>query len=313
MSDRSYCLYGTCFTSHWRLPYDEAPEGQHRDVHLVEDSPQFFARAALEADCPPASADWFHQRRLEDGSMYLRWSRHFEFVVSPDGRRIAGRSLSTTSAEAFHAYLLGHVLSYALLKRGTDPLHGTVVVVGGAGIAFLGDCGYGKSSIAASFVAAGHRLLTDDLLVLKSSGDGFAAFPGPPRIKLSPKMARAFFEAQSCGVPMNKFTPKLVVPMRADQIQQTPVPLTAIYLLTPPAKRARTARVTIRRVSLRRGFVELLRNTFNAQVRETDRLERQFRQASRVVAAVPVKTLSYRRHTSMLPAVRNAVLADLEH
>ena len=313
MPDRSYCLYGICFTSHWRLPYDEAPKGHRREIRLVEDSPTFFARAALEAGCPRTNADWFHQRRLADGSVYLRWRRHFEFVVSPDGRRIAGRSLSTTSAEAFHAYLLGHVLSYALLKCGADPLHGTVVVVGGAGIAFLGDCGYGKSSIAASFVAAGHRLLTDDLLVLKSSADGVAAFPGPPRIKLSPKMARAFFETQGSGVPMNTGTPKLVVPLRADQIQQTPVPLTAIYLLTPPAQRPRTARVTIRRVSPRRSFVALLRNTFNAQVRETDRLERQFRQASRIVAAVHVKTLSYRRHTSMLPAVRHAVLADLGH
>jgi hypothetical protein len=313
MSDRCYCLYGMCFASHWCLPYEEAPLGRCPEVRLVEDSPKFFARAALEAGWPPANADWFHQRRLEDGSVYLRWSRHFEFVVSPGGRRIAGRSLSTTSAEAFHTYLLGHVLSYALLRRGVDPLHGTVVVVGGAGIAFLGDCGYGKSSIAASFIEAGHRLLTDDLLVLRSSVDGLAAFPGPPRIKLSPKMARAFLESQSGGVPMNQFTPKLVVPLRTDQIHQTPVPLTAIYLLTPPAKRTRTARVTIRPVSQRKSFVELLRNTFNAQVRETDRLERQFRQASRIVAAVPVKSLSYRRHTSILPAVRNAVLADLGH
>ena len=152
----------------------------------------------------------------------LRWSRHFEFVVSPDGRRIAGRSLSTTSAEAFHAYLLGHVLSYrsSQARNRSAPRYGRCRRR--PGIAFLGDCGYGKSSIAASFVEAGHRLLTDDLLVLKSSVDGLAAFPGPPRIKLSPKMARAFFETQSCGVPMNKFTPKLVVPLRADQIQQTP-------------------------------------------------------------------------------------------
>jgi hypothetical protein len=312
MSDRSYCLYGMCFTSHWRLPYDEAPEGHPREVRLVRESPQFFARTALEAGWPAAPADWFHQRRLGDGSVYLRWNRHFEFVVSPDGGRIAGRSLSVTSAEAFHAYLLGHVLSYALLKRGMDPLHGTVVVVDGAAIAFLGDCGYGKSSLAASFIEAGHRLLTDDLMVVKSNTDGFAAFPGPPRIKLSPKIARALLETESRGVPMNRFTPKLVVPLCSRQIHQAPAPLKAIYLLTPPARRARTARVTIRRVSQRRSFVELLRNTFNAQVRETDRLERQFRQASRIVAAVPVKSLSYRRHTSMLPVVRNAVLADLD-
>ena len=92
-----------CFTSHWPLPYAEAPEGNLREISVVEDSPQFFAQAALEAGWPTGSADWFHQARLGDGSVYLRWNRHFEFVVSPDGGRVAGRSLDTTSVEAFHA------------------------------------------------------------------------------------------------------------------------------------------------------------------------------------------------------------------
>jgi hypothetical protein len=242
-------------------------------------------------------------------------------VVSPDGGRIAVRSLGTTSVEAFHAYLLGQVLSYALLKRGTDPLHGTAVVVDGAAIAFLGDCGYGKSSLAAAFLEAGHRLLTDDLLVVKPDTGGpgpvdphkggFAAYPGPPRIKLSPKIAGALLARPSRGVRMNNLTPKLVVPLASHQIQEAPTPLKTVYVLAPPAKRAQTERVTIRRVSRRKGFVELLRNTFNSQVRDRDRLERQFRQASRIVTLVPVKSLSYRRQTFMLPIVREAILADL--
>jgi hypothetical protein len=318
-SDHAYCLYGMRFTSHWRLPYAEAPEGNLCEVSVVEDSPQFFVDAALEAGSPTAS--WFHQGRLGDGSVYLRWNRHFEFVVSADGGRIAGRSLSTTSAEAFHTHLLGQVLSYALLKRGREPLHGTAVVVDGTAIAFLGDCGYGKSSLAAAFLAAGHRLLTDDLLVVKpdtaplGSVDlhkgGFAAYPGPPRIKLSPEIAGALLDRSSRGVPMNNLTPKLVVPLASHQIQPAPTPLRAVYVLAPPAKRAQTDRVTIRRVSKRKGFVELLRNTFNSQVRDRDRLERQFRQASRIVTLVPVKSLSYRRHTFMLPIVREAILTDL--
>jgi hypothetical protein len=315
MPDRSYSLYGIRFRSHWPLPYTEAADGQRHDLRLVEDSPQFFADAAVEAGRPPSSANWFHHARLEDGSVYLRWPEHFEFVVSPDGGRIAGRSLSTTSAEAFHAYLLGPVLSFALLKRGTDPLHGTAVVVDGAAIAFLGDCGYGKSSLAAAFLAAGHRLLTDDLLVVKpdhagSDAPGFAAYPGPPRIKLSPEIANAVLETQNGCARMNTFTPKLILPLASHQVRDTPVPLKAIYLLTPPRPRAQSDRVTIRRVSQRTGFMALLRNTFNAQVTDRDRLERQFKQASRLVSAVPIKSLSFPRHSSMLPTVRDMILAD---
>ena len=315
MRDRSYSLYGIGFTSHWPLPYAEARGRRCRDVRLVEDSPQFFADAALEAGWPSASADWFHHGRLGDGSVYLRWNQHFEFVVSPDGRRIAGRSLSVTSAEAFHTYLLGQVLSFAMLKHGTDPLHGTALVVDGAAIALLGDCGYGKSSLAAAFLAAGHRLLTDDLLVVKPvaarAEDGrFVAYPGPPRIKLSPEIAGALLEMPVTGARMNNLTPKLVLPLSSHQVHETPVPLRAIYLLTPPRPRAPGDRVTIRRVSQRQGFLALLRNTFNAQVTDRDRLERQFRQAARLITAVPIKTLSYRRDMSLLPTVRAAILAD---
>jgi len=141
---------------------------------------------------------------------------------------------------------------------------------------------------------------------------GLTAYPGPPRIKLSPKIAGALVAGQCRGIHLNRFAPKLVVPLDAHQVHEAPAPFAAVYLLTPPGKRAPTHRVTIRRVSQRRGFVELLRNTFNAQVRDCDRLQRQFRQAARIVATVPVKSLSYRRHTSMLPIVRDAILADLD-
>ncbi|MEP7305052.1 MAG: hypothetical protein ABJA98_06005 [Acidobacteriota bacterium] len=310
-SERAYCLYGTCFTSYWRLPYAQAPKGAPREIRLVPDSPRFFSDAAIEAGWLPSSAQWFHQAHLGDGSIYLRWNRHFEFVVSPDGDRIAGRLLSTTSTEAFHAYLLGQVLSYALLKRGEDPLHGTAVVVDGAAIAFLGDCGHGKSTLAAAFLGDGNRLLTDDLLVVKRDANGVTAYPGPPRIKLSPSIAEALLEERSRGIQMNQFTPKLVVPLQAREVHSTAAPLKVIYLLTPQAKSAASGRVTIRSNSPRRGFFELLKNTFNAQVTEPERLERQFRLASQIVSTVPIKSLSYRRRLSTLAAVRESIRADL--
>ena len=55
------------------------------------------------------------------------------------------------------------------MKSGFEPLHATVVVVSGEAVAFLGESGYGKSSLAASFLDSGHQLLTDDLLILRAS------------------------------------------------------------------------------------------------------------------------------------------------
>ncbi|MFB3074256.1 MAG: hypothetical protein ACE1Z6_03640, partial [Candidatus Methylomirabilales bacterium] len=111
--------------------------------------------------------NWFQHLRLPDGSDYLRWSGLFEFLVSADGRRIACRELECASPESFQTYLIGQVLSFALVKRGIEPLHSTTVVIDGKAVAFLGDSGYGKSSLGAAFLQAGYPLLTDDLLVLK--------------------------------------------------------------------------------------------------------------------------------------------------
>ena len=84
----------------------------------------------------------------------------------------------------------------------------------------------------------------------------------------------------------------------------------AIYVLRPPGARA-PSRVVIRRLSHRRAFVELVRNTFNMAVSEPERLERQFALATRLAMDVPVRSLSYPREFGMLRDAREAILADL--
>ena len=87
--------------------------------------------------------------------------------MSADGRHVAAGHLGNASAESFQSYLLGWVLSFALVKQGYEPLHATAVVVDGKAVAFLGTSGDGKSTLAAAFLHAGHTLLTDDLLLIR--------------------------------------------------------------------------------------------------------------------------------------------------
>ena len=51
-------------------------------------------------------------------------------LVSADGRAVAARHLCGASHEAFHTYLLGQALSFALINQGFDPLHATTVTIG---------------------------------------------------------------------------------------------------------------------------------------------------------------------------------------
>lgn len=55
----------------------------------------------------------------------------------------------------------------------------------------------------------------------------------------------------------------------------------------------------------------LVENTFNYQILDPLRLERQFEAASLVARLMAVKTVSYPRILARLPEVREAILADL--
>ncbi len=307
---RSYRAYGLAIASPIALPCPE--EGAtDADVVFAEGPGVLFSRARLEAGLGPDESRWFQYAPLSRGASYLRWSELYEFVVSGDGRRIAWRSLNGGNPEAFQSYLLSQVLSFALVRQGIEPLHATTVVMGGRAVALLGDCGAGKSSLAAAFVQAGHRLLTDDLLVLREQEERFLAQPGPPRIKLFPEVARTLLDRHPGAVPMNPATRKLIIPLSADQTAHEPTHLDAIYVLRRPRHSGRESRPSIRRFTRRAAFIELTRAAFNLLVVESNRLQRQFELAARLAARIPVKSLSYSRDLRQISQVRESILQDL--
>ena len=310
---RSYCVYGVRLKSVMPLPGPETTSSGQAAIELLSGSASLFSRARREAGICPEEKEWFRHAGLSDGSDYLRWSGLFEFLVSADGYRINCRGLKGVSPESFQTYLLGQVLSFALLKQGIEPLHATSVVLDEEAVAFLGDCGYGKSSLGAAFLQAGYPLLTDDLLVLKEKGDRFVAYPGPPRIKLFPKIARSVLGDRVNRAPMNNHTPKLVIPLAQNETvsAERVFPLKAIYVLTPPPASSRNHKIAIRKLSPRRAFLALLKNTFNTVIVEPDRLKCQFVLATRLAARVRVNSLSYPRALQHLPAVREALRSDL--
>lgn len=253
-------------------------------------------------------ADWFAYRRLPDRWSYLRWTGLFEFLVSADGRRIEYQPLPRASAESFNTYLLGQVLSFSLLAKGEEPLHATTIVAGGKAIAFLGDCGSGKSTLGAAFLRLGHRMLTDDLLALEPRAGGYAAHPGVPRLKLFPRVARGVL-AHRGGPQLNHGTTKRILPLDAKQACRRKVPLAAIYVLGD--NRPGSRRITIEPLMPAEALLEVIRNSFNTIVLGRGRLVNQFQLGSRLVQRVPVRKLTYPRRLASLPDVCDAVLSDV--
>jgi len=309
MPPASYRAYGLTLRSSVRLPGLVPVDSAAADVSLKAGPRHRFARARAQVTSSPS---WFVHRQLADGTTYLRWSGLFEFLIAPDGRRIAYHREPHGTLESFTTYLLGQVLSFSLLAFGVETLHGTVVDRGGEAVVLLGDCGYGKSTLGAALLARGCPIVTDDVVALEATNGRWTVHPGIARLKLFPEMARRLLGPSVLGTPMNNGTSKLVLPLNDVQSARQPLPVKTIYVLSDPsARRPRgAAQVHIDPLSASEAFFALIAGAFNLLVVERDRIARQFEFASQLVARVPVRRLTYHRSLPVLAAACDAILAD---
>ena len=85
--------------------------------------------------------------------------------------------------------LSGVVMGVLLTQRGKLVLHASSVQMNGSAVAFLGDSGWGKSSIAAALVSRGHKLISDDVTCVNIETEPVSLYPGVPQLKISPEVA----------------------------------------------------------------------------------------------------------------------------
>jgi hypothetical protein len=109
------------------------------------------------------------------------------------GKEIRVEPDSEVKAEDLRLFLLGSAFGAIYFQRGYFPLHASVVVINGSAVAFSGDPGAGKSTLAAWMNSQGHPLLCDDVCVIRFADDHQPmAYPAFPRLKLWTDALSAF-------------------------------------------------------------------------------------------------------------------------
>jgi hypothetical protein len=120
---------------------------------------------------------------ITNGSI-LRIDEVATFAITA-GTRIVVDALADVPARNVRLYLLGSAMGMLLHQRGLLPLHANAVEIDGRAFAFMGRSGAGKSTLAAWFHDAGHRVLSDDVCVVRFAADGRPlASAGLPRLRL---------------------------------------------------------------------------------------------------------------------------------
>jgi hypothetical protein len=253
------------------------------------------------------SGDVFVCENLSGRGTYLRWPLFYEFMVADDGSRVACRSLSGCDVSVFQNFLLGQVIALAVVKQGIEPLHAAVVEIDGAAVALLGDCGFGKSTLLASFAQAGYRALTDDMLILDARDGRLQAVPGTGRVKLMPDSAQRFANGHN-GAALTPFTAKRVFPLDVSMQQRLRTPLRLLYILPTPEERESAGSIDILPVSRAEAVRDLVKNTFSTHLIDRRRLVRQFDHATNVAARVDAFRLQYPPGLDHVPVVQRAIV-----
>jgi hypothetical protein len=291
----------------------------------------------LPAQAPKTrNCDWFHHWELPDGERWLslakqkneyllRFEDLADFFIARDGDRITCRPQPDTPLETVRHLLLDQVVPLVLNLRGKEALHASAVLTPHGACAFIGQTGWGKSTLASSFLRCGSTPLSDDCLALKECEGHILAVPSYPGLRLWSDTAATLVDDSQILPGVAHYTEKKRLNFQA-VAQLEPVPLEAIYVLTPPAeqggeqspeekspaKKLPEAELRIEPLGFSRAFEELLQCVFRLDVTDTEMLARQFLFLHRLISAVSICGLVYPRDYASLPLVREAILHDLK-
>jgi hypothetical protein len=108
-----------------------------------------------------------------------------------EGHKILVDPLPGVDDALLNTFAVGPILAVLLRQRGLLVLHASSAVVDDVAIAFLGNSGAGKSTMAQAFHSHGYPVMTDDVMVVQLGGDAPMVLPGYPLIKLWPESASA--------------------------------------------------------------------------------------------------------------------------
>jgi hypothetical protein len=233
--------------------------------------------------------------RASAGEICLYYEKVGRFRISGSAEIVVDLD-SDADMDLFRVCLLGPALAALLHQRGNLVLHGSAISVDGNAVAFLGDKGWGKSTLAAYMQARGHAFLTDDVVAVRTEdSNAVQVEPGFPQLKLWPDTV-AYLGMD----PEKMFCLQPELDKRGHRLdcsfQTEPLRLGCIYVLDI----GDTAEISI--IRPQRALMELVRHSYLARLLAvTETASSHLTQCGKVISSVPVYCLRRSPSLSRLP------------
>jgi hypothetical protein len=270
--------------------------------------PAQWLNETIYADGTP----WLSTGKIEGGYL-LRFPQLADFVVDSAGHEVVcAATAENVSVVTLRHLAIDHVMPRVLNLLGIESLHATAVAVGTGGCAFIGEAGTGKSTLAASSHLAGMHAFCDDCLVIREDGKKIIATPAYPGVRLWDDSFEALMTDAERGLPVAQYTDKSRLLGGAETFRADSLPLSRIYFLRRPVgENVAVTTPTITPIPAAEAFPLLVSASYPLDLTDQVMLRRHFQFIVRVATNVPLRRLLIPNDFSALPAVREAVIADL--
>lgn len=285
-----------------RMPswLDETPYDVHRMCYV----------SAIRDECGQPS--WTVEEFTGGEHLRVSFCDGTVFLMSRDGTRIWGTWPDSLTLEDTAVYLLGPIIGLALRLKGIACLHASAVVIGDRAVALLGPAGAGKSTTAAAFARMGFPVLSEDVVALTESEHAVAAQPGYAHVRLWPAAVEILYQVRDALPPLTRNWDKRGLDLTANGYHFHPhaQPLAAIYLLND--RRSTTEAPMVEPMPARDALMTLVANTYVNYWLEPAMRAAEFEVLTRLVARVPIRTVTPHADPAHLSRLCDVILEDFQ-
>jgi len=281
--------------------------------------PEFRVAVSRAAVDDERHCEWLHTWGLRDETPWLLLGRRpcgyllrfpgiADFAVSDDGREIRGYVVQDTPQETVRHLILDQVLPLLLSHRGRFVLHGSAVATPRGALGFVGQTGWGKSTLASSFSEDGMAVLTDDCLLLEEEDECMRVIPSYPGVRLWPDTALAVFGKDKHWQKVAHYSEKKRLDAKAGiGFCGWPTKLRRLYFLSSPNE---CSDLKVAPLSPREAMLELVKYSYLMDVTNRRRLQQGFERLAKFALTPKFFRLAFPHDYSQLATVRQAVLSD---
>ena len=147
-----------------------------------------------------------------------------------NGNEIIVDPVSSADESLLRSCILGSAMAVILRQRGLFVLHASCIATNDGAVAFMGNSGWGKSTLASAFHAKGYSILTDDVMAMEMTAENCMVAPSFPSVKILPDSAASIGYAFE-GLPLVHSQTNKRIHQLDNGFMQTPYPLKRIYVL----------------------------------------------------------------------------------